>query len=68
MKEQLFSAMALLLVIGTAVDVFFGKEVQHRKLLQGALVVLGFLVLMSMPSCRTGDPDEPDGPDIPYRF
>ena len=68
MKEYLFSAMLLLLVIGAVFDVWFGKSITWRKWLQGAIVVLFLLVLGTIPRCGADDPDRPDGPYIPYRF
>ena len=66
MESYLFGPLALLLVIGLIFDVWFGRELKHRKWVQAGLVALYALVLLAMPSCRSDDPDRPDGPDIPY--
>jgi hypothetical protein len=68
MSDPWFSIFSLLLVIWVAFDVFSGKEIRQRKWLQGGVVVLFLIVLISIPRCGSVSEDTPDGQDIPYSF
>lgn len=68
MENYLFGVLTLLLVVMVVLDVLFGKQLRYRNWLQAGVVVLYVLAMLTIPRCTSGDPDRPDGPQIPYSF
>ena len=68
MSDFIFPISLLLLVAVVAAHFIVDANLKARKLLHAAAIVLYLLVLVSVPRCANGNPNEPDGPDIPYSF
>jgi predicted anti-sigma-YlaC factor YlaD len=63
-EAQLSVLFGFLLAVGVVVDIWFGKSMRRRGLLQLSLAILYIVLMMTMPSCSMGHEDR----EVPGTF